>query len=686
MTDETNIYNKIENAAEHARSFRVTANPLTSNNTHKVYHSQSDTIVTREYTRQDYDFFRPSEQMPKDHRGLQQICNDIYFNVGIVRSVIDLMSDFSIKGIDWYHKNKNVQEFYRAWYKKVCGDEVSERLANYLLRLANAAIYTEYSKIKPEVAKEWQRTKGREFSNIDLAKGKIPAEYTFIDLNSLSDISGGLGNFVKKRVFLLTIPNTIVSIDPLNSTRRRSNPSVFQRLVDSIPAELKSKIAKGEGIYLVEDEDIKIYSYRKDDWEPWGRPIIGAILEPLLLLKKMHLADMSALDGAISNIRLWTVGWIDTTNIANSFIPSKKMLQKVEDVVKASLTGGVLDIVWGPELTFKESSTQVHNFLGPEKYQQVMSEIYDGLGIPPTLSSGGGTGSTGFTNNFVSMKTLIERLNYIRKKVKEFWEKEAEHVRQTMGFKNAATIVFDEASLSDDSQEKKLIIELYDRDIISLESVREYFSYLNPIENARIMREVKRRKKGFIPPKAGQFHDAMYQDKLNGELIKGGILSPDGQILEQSENFTPKKPEGRPPGSKDAIKRMPKTVTPRSATVAFVSINKWAREAFEEISNIVTPAYLNAKSKTSARQLLNTESDELEDIKLGVLATAAPYTEITEEFVQDACANMKQFDKYKELRSTLLVALEEKTNKKITIEDNRIAACGAYAMIKCSEI
>ena len=39
--------------------------------------------------------------------------------------------------------------------------------------------------------------------------------------------------------------------------------------------------------------------------------MIYAILDDIIMLEKMRLADLSALDGAISNIRLWTLGSLD---------------------------------------------------------------------------------------------------------------------------------------------------------------------------------------------------------------------------------------------------------------------------------------------------------------------------------------------------------------------------------------
>ena len=51
--------------------------------------------------------------------------------------------------------------------------------------------------------------------------------------------------------------------------------------------------------------------YKKDDWMLWSNPMIYAILDDIMMLEKMKLADIAALDGAISNIRLWKLGSLE---------------------------------------------------------------------------------------------------------------------------------------------------------------------------------------------------------------------------------------------------------------------------------------------------------------------------------------------------------------------------------------
>jgi hypothetical protein len=53
---------------------------------------------------------------------------------------------------------------------------------------------------------------------------------------------------------------------------------------------------------------VSSYYYKKDDWKDWANPMLYSILDNLVTLEKMRLADLAALDGAISNIRLWKLG------------------------------------------------------------------------------------------------------------------------------------------------------------------------------------------------------------------------------------------------------------------------------------------------------------------------------------------------------------------------------------------
>ena len=256
---------------------------------------------------------------------------------------------------------------------------------------------------------------------------------------------------------------------------------------------------------------------------------------------------MSALDGAISNIRLWKLGDLD-----NKILPTKTGVNKLRNILASNVGGGTMDLVWGPELDFKESATEVHRFLGAEKYQPVLTSIYAGLCIPPTLTGASNSSGGGFTNNLVSLKTLIEILEYGRYILVEFWNDEIETVQKAMGFRFPAQIHFEQMILSDEAAEKNLLIQLVDRDLISAETLQARFGELPEIEKIRIKREVKDRENEKMPQKSGPYHNPQHRNDLEKIALTKDLVEPQDLGLIPSDDTGPH-PFTKPDDRRDVI-------------------------------------------------------------------------------------------------------------------------------------
>ncbi len=168
----------------------------------------------------------------------------------------------------------------------------------------------------------------------------------------------------------------------------------------------------------------------------------------------------------------------------------------------------------------------MYKFLGAEKYQPVLTSIYAGLGIPPTLT--GAASGGGYSNNYVSLKTLVERLEYGREKLKDFWMNEIKLVQKAMGFRFPAEIHFDSIILSDEAAQKQLLVQLADRDIISHETLLERFRELPTIEKIRVRREERTRTNDpGAPKKAGPFHNPQHKQDMAKLAMTKDVLDKD---------------------------------------------------------------------------------------------------------------------------------------------------------------
>jgi hypothetical protein len=604
------------------------------------------------FGRDDYYAFRPNEAVPHYQRNIIKMCMDAYEKVGIIRNIIDLMGDFGSQGINIVHPNKSVEKFYQQWFKSIHGKERSERFLNNLYKCGNVIMHRSYAKLTPQLT-TYMKSLSSDI-RVDLPsikKNEIPWRYNFFNPLTIKLKDGNLSLFLGGSKNYTITSHTFFD--------KFTNGDVPDHILETLPANVKRAIKSGQKEIPLDPNRLCVYYYKKDDWNQWANPMIYAILDDIIMLEKMRLADLSALDGAISNIRLWTLG-----NLDHKILPNKSAINKLRDILASNVGGGTMELVWGPELSFKESSSEVYKFLGSEKYTSVLNSIYAGLGVPPTLT-GMATNGGGFTNNFISLKTLVERLQYGRDLLIEFWERELELVRQAMGFRYKAHIHFDQMNLSDASAEKNLLIQLADRDIISHETVLERFKEIPQIENIRIKREMEDRD-GDGPPKASPFHNANHKNDLEK-------IEKQGKINKQNKTTPTINENGRPLFKQDENPRKQRVEKPRSKpSVADCII--WTEKTWSFISSTITEAYLETHGKKNLRQLTKSQIQELENLKLDVLSNIDLFEEINSTHIISLLQNNKK------CTSNYMQLLKEcfSNDQKITIEDYRRKVIGLY--------
>ncbi len=571
----------------------------------------------------DYYAFRPDEAVPHQQRRIIKMCMDAYDKVGIIRNVIDLMGDFGSQGIQIVHRDRTVEKFYQQWFKSVNGKERSERFLNNLYKTGNVIMYRSYADITPQL-KDYMKSLASDIK-VELPNpppNQIPWRYNFFNPLTVKMKDGNLSLFMGLQNY------TISTNSFLDKFQAGDIPN---HVLETLPPAVKQSLIRGEKEIPLDAERLSIAYYKKDDWKQWANPMIYAILDDIIMLEKMRLADLSALDGAISNIRLWTLGSLD-----HKILPNKAAINKLRDILSSNVGGGTMELVWGPELSFTESHSEVYKFLGSEKYSSVLNSIYAGLGVPPTLT-GMATNGGGFTNNFISLKTLVERLQYGRDLLVKFWEKELEIVRKSMGFRYKAHVQFDQMSLSDEAAEKNLLIQLADRDIISHETLLERFKEIPQIENIRLKREINKRDT-VGPDKASPFHNANHKQDME-KIDKQGKINKQNQPKQAPEqNEKPSDPNGRPLFKKDDGPRKKRVETPKSSP-GLAELFPWASKSFSEISNTINKAYLSSQDKKTLRQLTKSEVNILEKIKIDIFTNLEPMETVSAALVKEKASS-----------------------------------------------
>lgn len=565
-----------------------------------------------EYNRRDYEYFRPNERIPKTPLEKISASLEAYDDYGIVRNIIDLMGDFGSQGIRITHPIPKVERFYQEWFELIKGKERSNMFLNLLYRCGNVVSRRLEGKISVSVAEEWASAEPGipNTDRIKIEKRTVPLRYIFYTPLAIEVLGGQAASFSSKPMYALKLGTVNQS---LKVTGIEQSQEIIDKIVGTLPSEVQEALKNKAKYILLNQDNVDGYHYKKNDWDNWATPMLAPVLPDLYRLEKTKLADMSALDGVISNITLWNLGKLDGVN---SILPTKTAIDKLNNILTNNVSGGVMHLVWGPELSFKESQSNSFKFLGEEKYKPILDAIYSGLGIPQSLVGGGGAG---MTNNYMQLKTLIERLEYGREVLISFWKKELKRVQKAMGHKKSAIIVFDDMVLSDEAAQTTLLLQMLDRNIISDESFRDKTKFNNDIETVRIKRETKKRGNG-MPHKTSPFHNPVPEDEPTTNLTK---TEPKGSPL-----------DGRPKNSKDSVKRKKKRVLPKTkGSTNFVDLMLWAEESHKQVSEIVSKAVLGGLGKKNLRMLTDSEFNGLESVKFAVFSNLEPFTQVNDEKV-----------------------------------------------------
>jgi len=680
--------------------YRGIASLSENNRQHK--NIEPNITIKDSFNRGDYEIFRPEESVPKKKKDIIRYCMQAYRKIGIVRNIIDLMGDFCVQGIKIQHPNKQRQKFLRSWAKKVNFKEVSERFANLLFRCGNVVVKRSTAKL-PVAEEDRMVSQGIKQpadnelpQSIELQSRTIPIGYTFLNPISLEVIGGELAQFTGKQIIGLNITKAL--------QKAIRKPSQDEKLlVEYVPNFIKELVIKGLNVIPLEQDKLYVSHYKKDDWETWADPMTYSILDDLILLEKMKLADLAALDGAISQVRLWKLG-----DKEKGVWATETQFERLANILSTNPGNGVYDVIWDDYIQVEELKSEVYKFLGSEKYEPVLSAIYAGLGVPQTLT-GSSTGGSGTTNNFISIQTMIQRLEYVRSKITEFWEHELNLLQKSLGYREPARISFDIMTLNDESSMKKLLIDLWDRNIISDELIVEAFKGHPEIEIVRQRREERERKRKLRLDKKGPYFPSDKEHEYAKIALQQGYINPDDVGLERiSEEETPfdlslemKKSssiegevkkgtsgQGRPKNSGDKTKRKEKKFSVRTASLGdetsnFMVKNIWAREALKSISEILNPIVLKMYSKSSLRELTNKEYKDLEYMKFSVFSNISPYEDITEERIVNIIDNGCRLPESYASFYNKLVAASLKISKKdnLTSEEKRSIQAATYALL-----
>ena len=108
--------------------------------------------------------FVRGEAIPARQKKIMGMCMAAYDRVGIIRNVIDLMSDFASQGLVLVHPNRQIEKkFYRKWFSEINAIDRSERFLNYLYRCGNVVVQRRTAKLSKKHEQELKKSCWRRY-------------------------------------------------------------------------------------------------------------------------------------------------------------------------------------------------------------------------------------------------------------------------------------------------------------------------------------------------------------------------------------------------------------------------------------------------------------------------------------------------------------------------------------------
>lgn len=645
----------------------------------------------------------------QDHNHAQQVKNmreadKAYREVGIVRNVIDIMTDFASEGLSMDHPIESQQRFYEAWAKKVNLNELARQVLQGMYKWGNVGVFKFWGKIRPKTKKEMmakakelfaqgkdkEATKAFFRNNEKFAKARIPVRYSCIPPFRIR--IWGTVLFDDRKHFY-----HVSSLDRLKLENPADNASVLEKsLIDSMDPGMRNQLQR-DGFIEFPQDNFNMFHYKRDCSRLWSDPLILPVMDDLRYKKLLRRLDMSVAESIINPITVFKLG-----KTVEGFAPTKEMFQNLATLLKTPVQTKTL--IWSDLIEVEQHHIDASEVLSMEKYQEVNDAILAGLGISSVLINGGnmsgGKSSGGFAGAFLSVRTLLERLEDARNIIIKFLRDEVSIVRKAMGWKRDPIISWSQMSLKDEAAEKRIVMDLLDRKVISAESALNFLGFDKDVEMRRKVREDKLTDKSGTVHSVGPYEEAV---RVQGDSdparlgidvqekqleIQEKAAEEQTRVAKQQAKETKQDGPSRGPGrtadrGDTSSRRQTKERKPRVTAVNL----EVALKNRESIEDWFKPLYLESIKKSNLRQLTAKEKRNFNSCILAIYASMPNVENYTESLIS-AYANkllqtgFKIDSKYRNIRSDLIEQFVKENNCKPKINGMKKIDSESYIIYK----
>ena len=381
-----------------------------------------------------------------------------YWNFGIVKNTIDILSELSNSRLYLTGGNKRARDFIGAWLDRINITKLKEQFFREYYRSGNIFLYRYDAKFDPEDLQKMSLVYGKEYESVAKNISKIPLRYILLNPAKLTT----LHNFS-----FVNNPYYTVLSGPELAALASSKTQEEKDLFNTLSPQDKKNVEAGVRELRILLEPSRLYAIfaKKQDYEPFSVPMVFPVLEQLnnhLELQRMDAAIARTTDRAI----LLITNGEKVDDKGNGGV-SAETLMKLQQLFQSESVSRTLiaDYTTKGEWLIPD----INKVLGASKYEELNRQINIGL------NSVFFDTDEKFANVSIKAKIFIERLKEPRDTFLGFLQNEIKKVCELMNFKVYPKVHFEDISLKDEGEFVRLFTRMSE---LGLLTPRQFFEAL----------------------------------------------------------------------------------------------------------------------------------------------------------------------------------------------------------------
>ena len=382
-----------------------------------------------------------------DVRDTVILCQKAYYNFGLFRNTIDLLSELSCGNLHLKGGNKSARDFFQALFNKINITALQDKFFREYYRSGNVFIYRYDTTIKEEDISKISQVFG---SQALAAKISLPSRYIIInpaDVQVNGNLSFNRGQYYKVL--------TDYELEQVRNPRTEED----KEILNSLDPLVREQILKGKSTAVLLHLDTKKFYavfYKKQDYEPFAVPMGFPVLEDISAKIEMRRMDMALTRTIQQVVLLITMGTEPDKGGVN-----QENLKTMQNLFTNQSIGRVLIADYTTKAEFV--IPQIADILDPRKYDVIDRDI--NIGLNNIL-----VGNEKFANTTTKVSLLGQKLIQARQAfITDFLLPEIKRISKEIGFKVFPTPFFEDMDLKTDQNLNRIYTRLMELGVLTPE-------------------------------------------------------------------------------------------------------------------------------------------------------------------------------------------------------------------------